>query len=155
MADFSPSEADFLAVSSSSCISDSWSCRSLISVWYCSLSIFTWNSLTNHNVSQDSAGAIHIPDETPAQLHLNSHADAAPAQVRMLGPLNTEVETKTWQMAKNKLPLHDRTEEEEGDKWCQPPHKSLTQHTTTQTGREHLIPAVKKECGKQAAAPTP
>lgn len=45
---FSPSAPDFLAKSSSSCISDSWSCRSLISVWYCSLSIFTWNSLTNH-----------------------------------------------------------------------------------------------------------
>lgn len=37
--------SDCLALSNSSCISESWSWRSLISVWCCSRSIFTWNSL--------------------------------------------------------------------------------------------------------------
>lgn len=58
MMSFSPSSADFLAESSSSCISDSWSCRSLISVWYCSLSIFTWNSLIIHKTCQSM---VHSP----------------------------------------------------------------------------------------------
>lgn len=37
--------SDCFALSSSSCISESWSWKSLISVWCCSRSIFTWNSL--------------------------------------------------------------------------------------------------------------
>lgn len=72
MPSFSSSLADFLAESSSSCISDSWSCRSLISVWYCSRSIFTWKSLTTRAACEKTH---------PAHLRLNSHNCAT-----VLGP---------------------------------------------------------------------
>lgn len=52
--------SDRLALSNSSCISDSWSWRSLISVWCCSRSIFTWNSLAGEEAHQRDCAKPYI-----------------------------------------------------------------------------------------------
>lgn len=71
--------SDRLALSNSSCISESWSWRSLISVWCCSRSIFTWNSLAGKKAHQrDSPGPSFFSSSLIAVLRMVKQSHLKP-----------------------------------------------------------------------------
>lgn len=71
--------SDRLALSNSSCISESWSWRSLISVWCCSRSIFTWNSLAEKQAHQrDSPRLCFFPSSLISDLQMIKQSHLKP-----------------------------------------------------------------------------
>lgn len=73
--------SDRLALSNSSCISESWSWRSLISVWCCSRSIFTWNSLAGkEDYQRDSPGLCLFSSSLISDLQMVKQSHLRPQQ---------------------------------------------------------------------------